>query len=168
MINKKEGASCITTHLHTQNNDFSDNNKAYWVYLNERAVNLHWFLMLFACKTPDENRIFAALLKKTASRLLWFPSVFLRHFYKDLQKKSNTSFENNTPAIIICGRGKTFCNALSYECLLMRLFPVHPFAYCNQKKFDKALPLLEEVIRRSEYHLEYSQAVECSNNTECI
>lgn len=42
------------------------------------------------------------------------------------------------------------------------------FVYCNQKKFDKALPLLEEVIRRGEYHLEYSQATEYQNNTECI
>lgn len=42
------------------------------------------------------------------------------------------------------------------------------FVYCNQKKFDKALPLLEEVIRRDEYHLEYSQATEYQNNAECI
>lgn len=42
------------------------------------------------------------------------------------------------------------------------------FVYCNQKKFDKALPLLEEVIRRGEYHLEYSQATEYQNNAECI
>lgn len=42
------------------------------------------------------------------------------------------------------------------------------FVYCNQKKFDKALPLLEEVIRRGEYHLEYSQATEYPNNAECI
>ena len=42
------------------------------------------------------------------------------------------------------------------------------FVYCNQKKFDKALPLLEEVIRRGEYHLEYSQATEYQNNVECI
>lgn len=26
------------------------------------------------------------------------------------------------------------------------------FVYCNQKKFNKALPLLEEVIRRGNYH----------------
>ena len=31
------------------------------------------------------------------------------------------------------------------------------FVYCNQKKFDKALPLLEEVIRRDDYHLEYTK-----------
>lgn len=42
------------------------------------------------------------------------------------------------------------------------------FVYCNQKKFDKALPLLEEVIRRGEYHLKYSQATEYQNNAECI
>lgn len=42
------------------------------------------------------------------------------------------------------------------------------FVYCNQKKIDKALPLLEEVIRRGEYHLEYSQATEYQNNAECI
>lgn len=42
------------------------------------------------------------------------------------------------------------------------------FVYCNQKKFDKALPFLEEVIRRGEYHLEYSQATEYQNNAECI
>ena len=42
------------------------------------------------------------------------------------------------------------------------------FVYCNQKKFDKALPLLEEVIKRGDYHLEYSQATEYNNNAECI
>lgn len=42
------------------------------------------------------------------------------------------------------------------------------FVYCNQKKFDKALPLLEEVIRRGDYHLEYSKATEYKNNAECI
>jgi len=42
------------------------------------------------------------------------------------------------------------------------------FVYCNQKKFDKALPLLEEVIRRGDYHLEYTKATEYKNNAECI
>ena len=42
------------------------------------------------------------------------------------------------------------------------------FIYCNQKKFDKAMPLLEEVIRRGDYHLEYSKATEYKNNAECI
>ena len=42
------------------------------------------------------------------------------------------------------------------------------FVYCNQKKFDKALPLLEEVIRRDDYHLEYTKATEYKNNAECI
>ena len=42
------------------------------------------------------------------------------------------------------------------------------FVYCNQKKFDKALPLLEEVIKNGLYHLEYSQATEYKNNAECI
>ncbi|BCI62667.1 RagB/SusD family nutrient uptake outer membrane protein [Coprobacter secundus] len=42
------------------------------------------------------------------------------------------------------------------------------YVYCNQKKFDKALPLLEEVIRKGDYHLEYSQATEYKNNAECI
>lgn len=42
------------------------------------------------------------------------------------------------------------------------------FVYCNQKKFNKALPLLEEVIRRGNYHLEYTEATEYQNNAECI
>lgn len=42
------------------------------------------------------------------------------------------------------------------------------FVYCNQKKFNKALPLLEEVIRRGNYHLEYTEAAEYQNNAECI
>lgn len=42
------------------------------------------------------------------------------------------------------------------------------FIYCNQKRYDKALPFLEKVIRRGNYHLEYSQATEYSNNAECI
>lgn len=42
------------------------------------------------------------------------------------------------------------------------------YIYCNQKKFDKALPLLEEVINKGNYHLEYSQASEYKNNAECI
>lgn len=42
------------------------------------------------------------------------------------------------------------------------------FVYCNQKEFNKALPLLEEVIRRGNYHLEYTKATEYQNNAECI
>lgn len=42
------------------------------------------------------------------------------------------------------------------------------FVYCNQKEFDKALPLLEEVIRKGDYHLEYTKATEYKNNAECI
>lgn len=42
------------------------------------------------------------------------------------------------------------------------------FVYCNQKKFNKALPLLEEVIRRGNNHLEYTEATEYQNNAECI
>lgn len=42
------------------------------------------------------------------------------------------------------------------------------FVYCNQKEFNKALPLLEEVIRRGNYHLEYTKATEYKNNAECI
>lgn len=42
------------------------------------------------------------------------------------------------------------------------------YIFCNQKKFDKALPLLEEVINGGNYHLEHSQAAEYKNNSECI
>ena len=42
------------------------------------------------------------------------------------------------------------------------------FVYCNQKRFDEALPLLEEVIEGGAYHLEYTQAAEYRNNSECI
>ena len=39
------------------------------------------------------------------------------------------------------------------------------YIFCNQKKFDKALPLLEEVINGGNYHLEHSQAAEYKNNS---
>lgn len=42
------------------------------------------------------------------------------------------------------------------------------FVYCSQKKYSMALPLLEQVIKRRNYHLEKTDPTEYTNNAECI
>lgn len=115
-------------------------------------LSSHWGGVPFYMKDSDygiDNR----LPRTSENEVLSTLANLLNEALPDLEEKKNDSFSDANSMFFV---SKDVARVLL------------AYIYCNQKKWDAALPLLEKVISNGYYSLIATNKVEFKNDSECI
>lgn len=115
-------------------------------------LSSHWGGVPFYMKDSDygiDNR----LPRPSENEVLSTLANLLNEALPDLEEKKNDSFADANSMFFV---SKDVARVLL------------AYIYCNQKKWDEALPLLEKVISNGYYSLIATNKVEFKNDSECI
>lgn len=115
-------------------------------------LSSHWGGVPFYMKDSDygiDNR----LPRPSENEVLSTLANLLNEALPDLEEKKNDSFSDANSMFFV---SKDVARVLL------------AYIYCNQKKWDAALPLLEKVISNGYYSLIATNKVEFKNDSECI
>ena len=115
-------------------------------------LSSHWGGVPFYMKDSDygiDNR----LPRQSENEVLSTLANLLNEALPDLEEKKNDSFADANSMFFV---SKDVARVLL------------AYIYCNQKKWDEALPLLEKVISNRYYSLIATNKVEFKNDSECI
>ena len=120
-----------------------------YIALNYYMLSSHWGKSPFYIE-PLTDRYYPT---KEEDEILAILSNLLEEAIPSLEEKKNDAFTDANSALFV---SKDVARVLL------------AYVRCNQKKFDSALPLLEEVIGNGYYSLIQSAPVHYQNDSECI
>lgn len=122
------------------------------IALNYYLLSSHWGGLPFFLKrkTTDE---YNQTPRTSESEILATLSSLLEEALPDLEEKKNDSFTDGNSAFFV---SKDVARILL------------AYVYCNQEKWDSALPLLEKVISNGFYSLTERYTTQYKNDSECI
>lgn len=114
-------------------------------------LSSHWGGIPLYMKESEYGSIFLPL--PSENEVLSTLANLLNEALPDLEEKKNDSFSDANSMFFV---SKDVARVLL------------AYIYCNQKKWDEALPLLEKVISNGYYSLIATNKVEFKNDSECI
>ncbi len=115
-------------------------------------LSSHWGGVPFYMKKLDYDE-YMVLLRTSENEVLSTLANLLNEALPDLEEKKNDSFSDANSMFFV---SKDVARVLL------------AYIYCNQKKWDEALPLLAKVISNGYYSLIATNKVEFKNDSECI
>lgn len=115
-------------------------------------LSSHWGGVPFYMKKLDYDG-YSRLPRTSENEVLSTLANLLNEALPDLEEKKNDSFSDANSMFFV---SKDVARVLL------------AYIYCNQKKWDAALPLLEKVISNGYYSLIATNKVEFKNDSECI
>lgn len=115
-------------------------------------LSSHWGGVPFYMKKLDYDD-YIGLPRTSENEVLSTLANLLNEALPDLEEKKNDSFSDANSMFFV---SKDVARVLL------------AYIYCNQKKWDEALPLLEKVISNGYYSLIATNKVEFKNDSECI
>lgn len=122
-----------------------------YIALNYYLLSSHWGGLPFYTERRNSDNI--TMPRTDENSLLTNLSSLLKEAMPDLEEKKNESLADINNAFFV-----------SRDVARVIL----AYIYCNQKKWDAALPLLEEVINKGYYSLTESNIIHYKNDSECI
>lgn len=122
-----------------------------YIALNYYLLSSHWGGLPFYTEHRNSDNI--STPRTDENNLLTNLSSLLKEAIPDLEEKKNESLTDTDNAFFV-----------SRDVARVIL----AYIYCNQKKWDTALPLLEEVINKAYYSLTESNVIQYKNDSECI
>lgn len=122
-----------------------------YIALNYYLLSSHWGGLPFYTERRNSDNI--TMPRTDENSLLTNLSSLLKEAMPDLEEKKNESLADINNAFFV-----------SRDVARVIL----AYIYCNQKKWDAALPLLEEVINKGYYSLTESNVIHYKNDSECI
>lgn len=122
-----------------------------YIALNYYLMTSHWGGVPFVIEPITD--LSTRIPRTSENEILTKLSALLEDAMPDLEEKANDSFADVNSAFFV---SKDVARVLL------------AYVYCNLKKWDKALPLLEKVANNGYYSLTESNNVQYKNNSECI
>lgn len=122
-----------------------------YIALNYYLMTSHWGGVPFVIEPITD--LSTRIPRTSEDEILTKLSALLEDAMPDLEEKANDSFADVNSAFFV---SKDVARVLL------------AYVYCNLKKWDKALPLLEKVANNGYYSLTESNNVQYKNNSECI
>lgn len=124
-----------------------------YLALNYYLLSSHWGGVPFIMESTDNLEYMYSKSRTDENSLLTSLASLLEEALPDLEEKKNESHADTNNAFFVSKDVARIILA---------------YIYCNQKKWDAALPLLQEVINNGYYSLTASNVIQNNNDSECI